>query len=232
MEMIAYSPTISTSFWPWTCSRRKAYSRVETLPLPRVVTGVRNGIDRRACGRKGRNWGRRSWTLLKSGTDLRGFGKILRNQEELLKMQQDTKKAMCNLLGENGWFKKALESDQTSCAGLSSERGASCSGDLEEGVERVGGNGERGEREPDVTGGQGVPSTQQPGSPRIEPTMASPVEPKGQTRCPMLELMPPSLRPPITCPNPECGLIMSRDGVKEPLNFCPLCGSSLTQGCS
>ena len=76
-------------------------------------------------------------------------------------------------------------------------------------------------------------------SPRIEPTEASPVEPKGGrklepkgTPCPMLELMPPSLRPPITCPNPECGLVMSRDGVKEPLNYCPLCGAMLPQGCA
>ena len=75
-------------------------------------------------------------------------------------------------------------------------------------------------------GGQAVES------PTIEPTMASPVEPKGQTQWPCLELMPPSLRPPITCPNSECGLIMSRDGVKEPLNYCPLCGTMLPQGCS
>ena len=75
-------------------------------------------------------------------------------------------------------------------------------------------------------GGQAVES------PTIEPTMASPVEPKGQTQWPCLELMPPSLRPPITCPNAECGLIMSRDGVKEPLNYCPLCGTMLPQGCS
>ena len=62
----------------------------------------------------------------------------------------------------------------------------------------------------------------------ISPRTASPLEPSSCRQvCPMLELMPPMLMPPIICPNPTCGLVMSRDGVEEPLNFCPLCGAKL-----
>ena len=230
--------------WPWSCIRRRslAASDASMTPHSTVASCGRYGGDRRVCGRKVRSFGRRNWRFGKWNL---AFGKFGRKQEEIIKAYVEEFGSV--------YFENQMEKFQVyprsgegrDCAGLAAftngveqvdDRGGGDQCALAAVVTNVcneggGGSMEREEAKPGAISSSGMES------PRIEPTEASPVEPKGGrklepkgTPCPMLELMPPSLRPPITCPNPECGLVMSRDGVKEPLNYCPLCGAMLPQG--
>ena len=209
------------------------------------------------CGRKGTSLFRRKWPF--GRLDLT-FGKFSRKQEEILKEIQSKQQSILKEFGKVfqvqprsgvGWDTAGV-AICTNYVEQSEDRGGgghvSWGGDgLMSSNEVVGGSMEGEEAKAEAINVSGMESSriepteaslvEQTESPRIEPTWASPVEPKGKTElmpplCPVLELMPPSLRPPITCPNPECGLVMSRDGVKEPLNYCPLCGAMLPQGCA